>query len=482
MSRFISTAIAYVNARPHIGHALEYIQADFYARALRARGEDVFFLTGTDDNALKNVNAAELAGVPVIDFVSQNAQLFVDLDQRLGISYDYFIRTSIDEQHRIGAQKLWSASKPEDIYKKTYRGLYCVGCEEFKTEKDLVNGECHEHPGTMLEEVEEENYFFRLSSYQKQLEDLIESDTLRVVPDSRKNETLAFIRSGLEDFSISRSTGRAKGWGVQVPNDPDQIMYVWYDALANYITALGYAEDSEKYQKYWVNSESRLHTIGKGINRFHTMYWPAMLLSAGVLLPTEVFVHGYVMSDGQKMSKSLGNVIDPNEIINRFGPEFIRYFFLRHGSPTEDFDVTTEKLEEAYTANLVNGIGNLVARIMKHAEDHLTEPVVLEASDTTIEDAFINRIEQFRFNDALDFVFEMIGECDSVITDRKPYKKVKSEDASIVAEGKHDIELLVKHLAKIAVHLAPAMPDTAARIAKAIQENKKPINLFPRLS
>jgi methionyl-tRNA synthetase len=486
MSRFLSTAIPYVNSKPHIGHALEYIQADFYVRVERLKlassEEKIFFLTGTDDNALKNVQAAELAGVPIIDFISQNAQLFIDLDERLGISYDYFIRTSVDEKHREGAQKLWKASKPEDIYKKEYKGWYCVGCEEFKPEKDIINGECELHPGTKLEEVEEENYFFRLSSYQEKLEKLIESDTLRIVPESRKNEILSFIRGGLEDFSISRSSARAKGWGIPVPGDPNQIIYVWYDALANYVTALGYADESENYEKYWVNAKSRKHFIGKDINRFHTIYWPAMLLSANVPLPDTVFVHGFITSEGQKMSKSIGNVIDPNELINRYGPEFVRYFFLRHGSPTEDFDVTTERFEEAYTANLVNGIGNLVARIMKLAEDHLPEPVVLEKSDTAVEDAFLDKVEAFRFNDALDFVFEMIGECDSVMTDREPYKKVKSEDESIVAEGKHDITLLVKHLAKIAVHLSPAMPNTATCIIEAIQANKKPVNLFPRLT
>ncbi|MDR3548088.1 MAG: methionine--tRNA ligase [Candidatus Pacebacteria bacterium] len=485
MKRFISTAIPYVNAHPHLGHALEYVQADFYARAQRLKSRadgDVFFLTGTDDNALKNVQAAELAGIPIIDFISQNAQYFIDLDQRLGISYDYFIRTSVDEQHRDGAQKLWLSSKPEDIYKKTYKGWYCIGCEEFKPEKDIVNGECVLHPGKKLEEIEEENYFFRLSSYQDQLEELIASDTLRITPEGRKNEILAFIRGGLEDFSISRSATRAKGWGIQVPNDPDQIIYVWYDALANYITALGYANDSEKFKEYWTDAESRTHFIGKDINRFHTIYWPAMLLSAGVALPTTVFVHGFITSDGQKMSKSIGNVIDPNEVINRFGPEFMRYFLLRHGSPTEDFDVTTERLEDAYTANLVNGIGNLVARIMKLAEDHLAEPVILDDGDLAVEEAFFGHVDQFRFNDALDFVFEMVAECDAVMTERMPYKKVKSEDEGIRNEGKHDITLLVKHLAKIAAHLSPAMPDTSAAIIDAIKENKKPINLFPRLS
>lgn len=483
MNKFVSTAIAYANARPHLGHALEYVQADFYARAerLRGRASNLFFLTGTDDNALKNVQAAELAGIPTIDFVSQNAQSFIDLDQRLEISYDYFIRTAIDEKHKAGAQKLWQSCKPEDIYKKKYKGWYCVGCEEFKPEKDIINGECELHPGVKLEEVEEENYFFRLSSYQDHIEELINSDTIRIVPEGRKNEILAFIRGGLEDFSISRSAVRAKGWGIPVPGDESQFMYVWYDALANYVTALDYANDGENYQKFWVNADSRTHFIGKDITRFHAIYWPAMLLSANLTLPSGIFVHGFITSGGQKMSKSIGNVIDPNDVMNTYNPEFLRYFLLRHGSPTEDFDVTNERLEESYTANFVNGIGNLVARIMKLAEDYLPEPVVITDDDLVIEDAFYDRIAEFRFNDAVDFVFEMIAECDAVMTDREPYKKVKSDDSNVAEEGKHDIALLVKHLAKIAAHLSPVMPQTSEVILQAIRENKKPINLFPRL-
>ena len=344
MPRFISTAIPYVNAQPHIGHALEYVQADAYARALRQAGEDVFFLTGTDDNALKNVLAAEKVGKGIAEYVAENAEHFVDLDRKLDVGYDDFIRTSSDPRHRPGVEKLWKATKSEDLYKKNYHGYYCVGCEEFKTEKDLVNSECPEHPGRALEEVAEENYFFRLSAYQDQLQRLVESDMLRIVPESRKNETIAFIKGGLEDFSVSRSALRAKGWGVPVPGDPDQYLYVWYDALANYITALDYANEGEKYQTYWAAANAvKVHMIGKGINRFHTLYWPAMLLSAGVPLPSTVFVHGYITSGGQKMSKTLGNVVDPASLIERYGSEAVRYFLLRHGSSTEDFDITDEK-------------------------------------------------------------------------------------------------------------------------------------------
>lgn len=480
MAKYVTTSIPYVNAKPHVGHALEFVQADAYARALRYQGDDVHFLTGTDDNALKNVQAAEAAGKEVREYVDENAVHFIEIHKRLDISYDDFIRTSKDERHRAGAIKIWRSTRPEDMYKKSYRGHYCIGCEEFKTEKDLTNGECPEHHGKKLEEVEEENYFFRLSAYADTLRELIASDRLQVVPQVRKKETLAFIESGLEDFSISRSAARAKGWGIQVPGDPDQYIYVWYDALANYITALGYAEEGELYQKYWVNAQEKVHAIGKGINRFHTLYWPAMLLSAGVPLPTTIFVHGYITSGGQKMSKTIGNVIDPNDLLNRYGTDAVRYFLLRHGHPTEDFDLTVERCDEWYTANLVNGLGNLVARVMKLAEQYLAAPVTLTEEDTTVEQVFLDAITGFRFNEAMDLIFEHIAKGDEYMTGREPYKKVKDEATK--AEAVADIEQLVRHLAKLAAHLVPVMPATAEAVFAAVRENQKPDNLFPRLS
>ena len=477
MARFVSTAIPYVNARPHIGHALEYVQADAYVRALRLSGEDVFFLTGTDDNALKNVQAAEEAGRPIKEYIAENAEHFVELDHRLNVVYDDFIRTSSDLRHSAGVEKLWRSTNPEDLYKKSYRGFYCVGCEEFKTEKSLVNGECPEHPGKKLEEVEEENYFFRLSSYQDKLLELIESGTLRIIPESRKNEITSFIRGGLEDFSVSRTAKRAKGWGIPVPDNPDQYLYVWYDALANYITGLGYSSDSDKYKRYWTSAENKTHMIGKGINRFHTVYWPAMLLSANVPLPTEVFVHGYIISGGQKMSKSVGNVIDPNELLDRYGTDAVRYFLLRHGHPTEDFDLTDERCREWYTANLTNGLGNLVARVMKLAEEHLPSPVVITKDDEKIAEEFSKKIGGFKFNEAMDFVFAKISSADAYMNTNEPYKKIKSDADTAI----RDIEHLVRELASVAVHLAPTMPHTSEIIMKAVRENKKPENLFPRL-
>lgn len=477
MTRFVSTAIPYVNAKPHIGHALEYVQADAYVRALRLAGEDVFFLTGTDDNAIKNVQAAEAAGVPVQDYVAENAEYFVELDKRLNVVYDDFIRTSADPRHRAGVEKLWNTTNTKDIYKKSYRGFYCVGCEEFKKEKDLIHGECPEHLGKRLEEVEEENYFFRLSAYQDTLLTLIDSGKLKIVPESRKNEITSFIRSGLEDFSVSRTAARAKGWGIPVPNDPNQYLYVWYDALANYITALGYANNDDTYKKYWVSAENKTHMIGKGINRFHTVYWPAMLLSAGVPLPTEVFVHGYVISGGQKMSKSVGNVIDPNELLDRYGTDAVRYFLLRHGHPTEDFDLTDERCREWYTANLTNGLGNLVARVMKLAEDYLQSPIVITKDDEKISEEFSEKIEAFKFNEAMDFIFTKIAEADAYMNINEPYKKIKTDADT----AKKDIEHLVRELYRVAIHIVSMMPRTSEIIKKAVQENKKPENLFPRL-
>src|SRR3989344_575551 len=255
---YITTAIPYVNAAPHIGHALEFVQTDVIARYHRLLGDETFFLSGTDENALKNVQAAEKAGVPVKQLVDQNSQIFYNLKNALNISFDDFIRTT-EERHIKGAQRLWKACA-KDIYKKQYRGLYCVGCETFYTEKELVEGKCPEH-GTTPETVEEENYFFKLSNYQGRLKKLIESDELKIIPETRKNEVLSFINQGLEDFSISRSKERAKGWGVPVPGDPSQVIYVWFDALSNYINGLGYAEDGEPFKKYWLENSNRIHVI-----------------------------------------------------------------------------------------------------------------------------------------------------------------------------------------------------------------------------
>ena len=471
---FISTAIPYVNDKPHVGHALEYVQADCIARYHRMLGKNVFFLSGTDDNALKNVLKAEEAGKDVRAYIDEHADMFKRLLSTLSISVDDFIRTSADERHRRGAQKLWSSFKPEDIYKKEYRGLYCVGCEEFKTGKDLVNGECPEHPEKKLEEVSEENYFFALSNYQKPLEQLIEWNKLAIIPESRKNEILAFIREGLTDISISRSHARARDWGIPVPGDENQVMYVWVDALSNYINALGYADHSDAYAAFWEGEGERVHAIGKGITRFHAIYWPAFLLSAGLSVPTRLFVHGYVTSGGQKMSKTIGNVIDPQMIIDEYGADALRYFLAREVSTFEDGDFTTERFKEAYNASLVNGLGNLVARVMKLAETHLDPGVRSDSS--LLPPEYTHAFESYNINAAAHYVWTRIQALDKKITDTKPFSVVKEDPE----QGKRLIHEAVIELYAIARLLRPFLPQTSQKIQTAVVENKMPVSLFPR--
>ena len=314
---YITAAIPYVNAKPHIGHALEFVQADVVARYQRLKGFETRLLSGGDENALKNVQAAEKEKTPVQEFVDKNALLFENLAKELHVQFDVFQKGSDKNHHYPASQKLWKlCEKNGDIYKKKYKGLYCVGCELFYTRDELdEKGECYEHPGKPLEEVEEENYFFKLSNYTEKILKLIESNTLEIVPDFRRNEVLSFLKNGLEDISISRSNERAKNWGVPVPGDNSQHMYVWFDALNIYQSAVGFGWDDESYNKWW---PADVHVIGKGIIRFHAIYWPAFLLSAKLELPKKLFVHEYFTVNGQKMSKTLGNVIDPIELINKY--------------------------------------------------------------------------------------------------------------------------------------------------------------------
>lgn len=488
---FISTSIPYVNANPHLGHAMEFVMTDIIARYKRLTNTDIFFVSGTDDNALKNVQSAEKEGIPVAEFVKKHAERFKELATILAVSNDYFIETSVDKQHKLGAQKLWEQAQ-KDIYKKKYKGLYCVGCEEFKTEKDLINGKCSEHPDSIPEVVEEENYFFRLSAYQKQLHDLISTDKIEIIPQSRRNETLRFIEMGLEDFSISRSVERAHWWGIPVPKDDSQIQYVWFDALSNYINALGYASDSDKFKKYWTEVSEATHVIGKGILRFHAIYWPAILLSAGIRLPTKIIVHGYITINGAKMSKSVGNVISPKDVVDEYGTDALRYYLARHINPFEDSDFTKEKFKEAYNANLANGIGNLTARIMKLAETYLDKSVVknlgrrtvlkeelYDGERTVLGERFEelnNAFEKFEINKAVDLIWEHIGDLDKYIQTEKPFSVVKEDKE----KGIKIIQNITIKLYSIADMLKPFMPETSEKIKNAVKQNKMPEPLFAR--
>ena len=477
--RYITTAIPYVNAAPHIGFALELIQTDAAARYWRHQlgANQVHALTGSDENSLKNVRAAEAAGEEVDSFVARHAEEFKSLQKVLNLSFDDFIRTR-EERHISGAQKLWSSCNPDDIYKKTYKGLYCVGCEQFYTEKECPDGVCPDHK-TELEVIEEENYFFKLSNYQKQLEALIESDKLRIVPKTRKNEVLSFIKGGLEDFSISRSQERARHWGVPVPGDEDQVMYVWFDALSNYITALGYAKDSDQYKTFWDNEDvKRVHMIGKGITRFHAVYWPAMLLSAGVPLPHELFIHGYITVEGEKMSKSLGNVIHPKALVEEYGIDATRYYFLREIPSHGDGDFSRARMEERY-AELANQLGNLVSRVAAMSNkyfDGKLDTIAVNFDDK--QKALDTAMQDYDFKKYLDLVFQVVAKANDITDKKAPFKLVKTDEAA----AKAVLSELAEMIRFIGKALLPIMPETAAEILKRYEGDimANGNSLFPR--
>ena len=476
MAKYITTTLPYVNADPHIGFATEIVQADALARSWRARGESVFFSTGTDEHGQKIFEAAQKAGKSAQDYTDHYSSVVRSLKDTLGLSYDTFIRTT-DEAHKAAAQEMWRRCEAAgDIYKKAYTGTYCVGCEEYKTEREIEDGKCALHPSLELQEVTEENYFFRFSKYQDRLIEYLSRSGV-VIPEWRREEALNFVRGGLEDFSISR-TKEKLSWGVPVPGDDSQVMYVWFDALTNYISTLGWPTASEQFSTFWEKGEV-YQVAGKDQVRFQSLMWQAMLMSADIKNTDTVFYHGFINSGGQRMSKSLGNVISPYELVEKYGVDATRYILLRHVHPVEDTDVTWERMDEWYTANLVNGLGNLVARVMKLAEEHLSAPVGIADTDIRTGEEFAEKIDSFKFNEAMDHIFEIVSKGDEFMTEREPYKKIKVEETT--EEAKADIETLVKQLACIAAHLEAFMPITAGQIKDAVANNVKPENLFPRL-
>ncbi|MEJ0053630.1 MAG: methionine--tRNA ligase [bacterium] len=475
MARYVTTTIPYVNADQHIGFALELVQADALARFWRLSGEEVFFSTGTDEHGQKIFQSAEKVGQDVQAYVDDYAGRVRSLRETLALTNDGFMRTTSPE-HIRAAEEMWKRCEAAgDIYKKAYVGWYCVGCEAYKTEKELADGHCVLHPNLELQEISEENHFFRYSKYQDRLIEYLARPDV-VIPEWRREEALSFVKGGLEDFSISREKARLS-WGVPVPGDDTQVMYVWFDALTNYISALGWPGDADgNFKKFWEEGQT-LQTAGKDQVRFQSLMWQAMLFSAGIKNTDQVFYHGFINSGGQRMSKSLGNVISPGELVAKYGTDATRYMLLRHVHPVEDSDVTWERLDEWYTANLTNGLGNLVARVMKLAETHLPEPVARPAPSEAFPKEYIDAFAAFRFDQALDYIFARIQAADERITAEEPFKLVKNDPE----KGRAIIAGLAAELYWIARFLSPFMPSTSEKIKEAVTENKKPENLFPRL-
>lgn len=511
---YVTTAIPYVNARPHLGFALEIVQADVLARHRRRRGQPVRFLTGTDDNSLKNVQAAEAEGVAVRELVDRNADTYAALRDPLDLSFDDFIRTSSDPRHRAGVERLWRACQASgDLYRKHYQGLYCVGCEQFYTPAELVDGRCPEH-GVEPQPIAEDNWFFRLSRYQRRLGELIKSGTLRVEPAARRNEVLSFIAGGLEDFSVSRSARRSRGWGIGVPDDPGQVVYVWFDALANYITALGYGTKAPAYHQWWASGDRRVHVIGKGILRFHAAYWPALLLSAGVPPPTDILVHDYLTVEGRKLSKSNGNVIDPVALAGSFGSDAVRWWLLREVPRVGDADFTVERLEARSDEDLANGLGNLVNRVVSMVHRYRDgqvpggdtgvpaegrgapgdgEATVPEGSERLL--AACRRapglvdeaLEAGDFRRATAAVLAIVEEGNRYVEASRPWGLARAERIAGAPGERLDATLgvLVGACRRLAEELAPFLPRAAARIAEQCAAPSgrlpEPQPLFPRI-
>lgn len=461
---YITTTLPYVNAAPHIGFALEIIQADSIARYQKMLGADVFFNTGTDEHGLKIHRKAQEAGKDTQKYVDGFAAKFDDLKKALNLSYNSFIRTT-DPVHVRAAQEFWTrCDKAGDIYKKKYKTKYCVGCEAEKTDSELADGCCPVHPNLKIEMIEEENYFFKLSKYQKAISDFYEKNPKFVVPNFRFNEIKNFVKNGLDDFSISRLKEKMP-WGIPVPNDPEHVMYVWFDALVNYISCLGWPDEKEKFGKFWPGTQ----IAGKDNLRFQSLVWQAMLMSAGLPLSKRIIIHGFITSGGQKMSKSLGNVINPYDVVAKYGTDALRFYLLKEITPFEDGDFTYEKFEESYTANLANGLGNLTARVLTMAEKSGGKIKSDSKFKPIIENFWVeygNAMSGYKLNEAMNVVWKLIGICDEYIEEKKPWKMEGEAKDKVIYE-------LLENLRHIAWMIRPFMPVTSDKIFSQLFANEK---------
>lgn len=479
---YITTTIPYVNGDPHVGFALELVQADVLARHARSRGGEVRFLGGTDDNSLKNVQAAEAVARPVAGYVRETSRRFASLQGPLQLSFDDFIQTSTDPRHRPGVERLWNAcAAAGDLYQRDYEGWYCTGCEAFVTEQELVDGLCPEHR-TRPERVTERNWFFRLARYQQAIADRIDSGELLIEPEHRRNEILSFLSAGLSDISVSRSAARARGWGIPVPDDPTQVVYVWFDALGNYISALDYGAHGDPYQTWWKNADQRLHIVGKGVIRFHAIYWPAFLLSAGELLPTAIFVHDYLTFGGEKLSKSIGTSIGPAELANRYGTDALRWWLLRDVHRVGDTDFREELLTRRGD-ELADELGNLVNRVITLISRFRPDGPVLvnrssgpAASLRAQAQALASRIDaalsEFDFRGASAEIVELAAAANRFVSNSRPWELARrAADGDDAATGALDASLavLLEACHVLAKELTPFLPVAAQRVTDALE-------------
>lgn len=490
---FLTTAIPYVNAAPHVGHALELLIGDALTRHYRQRGRDVLFTGGTDDHSAKNARAAAALGIPTPQLVSRHGDVFKSLAPALGVALDDYLHTSRDARHAPAVFALWQrCAEAGDLYQREYTGLYCTGCEAFVSASEQQDGRCPWHLEP-LEHVSETNWFFRLSRYQAPLLEALERGELQIEPPERRREVESFVRRGLHDFSVSRARKRSQGYGLAVPRDPEQVVYVWFDALANYLSLLGFPDTTPRAQRFWSRClAAREHLIGKDILRFHAVYWPALLLSAGLPVPTKVRVHGYVTARGEKLSKSSGNVIDPFGLCTQYGSEAVRYYCLRYLHTTKDSDFREERLQEAHDTDLAGKLGNLLQRTialaLRHAHtDHGSE-LRLDATAPSTADEELRlageravtdvsaAVDGFALHEALASCLELVAAANRYADDQAPWllsrRVVTSAEASarseLLAQLRHVLFRLCEALRLTALLIAPFLPETARRIGAAL--------------